>query len=185
MGGSCSKQQERQQQQREDAKKQDFQSFLGGVKQSIEDEVARKMMLQREIQLSINLAKARDNFMIFGSAWLTLVTGAGVAHVMGRPVPPVVGAPIVVGGLLLGNLADLAYGNKLNRVVNEAEYILYHERGRLVPPQQAAFFKFYTDAERALYYDTARPVGVLYPNALLFPRKNSGGGSSSDKNNSQ
>ena len=185
MGGSCSKQQERRQ-QREDAKKQDFQSFLGGVKQSIEDEVARKMMLQREIQLSINLAKARDNFMIFGSAWLTLVTGAGVAHVMGRPVPPVVvGAPIVVGGLLLGNLADLAYGNKLNRVVNEAEYILYHERGRLVPPQQAAFFKFYTDAERALYYDTARPVGVLYPNALLFPRKSSGGGSSSDKNNSQ
>lgn len=51
------------------------------------------------------------------------------------------GAPVVIGALVLGNMADLAYGNKLNRVVKEAEYILDNERGRMVPFSQASFHK--------------------------------------------
>ena len=61
--------------------------------------------------------------MVFGSAWMTLVVSAGTAKAAGRHVPPVIAAPVVLAALLLGNLADMAYGNKLNRVVKEAEYI--------------------------------------------------------------
>ena len=101
------------------------------------------------------------------------MTGVGIARATGRAVPGLVGVPIVVGGLVLGNIADMAYGNKLNRVVSEAEYIMEHERGRFVPPKQAPFAKFYTEEERKVYYDEATKVGDLMPNSILFPRDSS------------
>lgn len=110
--------------------------FMDRVKESINDEIARRMMQQRELQLAVKIAQARDTIWYFGSAWAVLVSGASVAHVSGRKPPPVIGVPIVIGALVLGNLADMAYGTKMIRVVKEAEHILEHERGRLVPFKQ-------------------------------------------------
>jgi hypothetical protein len=158
----------------EKTKKQDghqnkFHNFMDTVKQNVEDEIAKKLIFQREIQLAINMAKARDTLMVYGSAWFTVVTGTGITKfILKKPVPSIVGIPIVIGGLVLGNIADMAYGNKLNRVVKEAESILEYERGRLVPPSQTPFAKFYTTAERNEYYHQATPVSQMYPNALFY-----------------
>lgn len=126
MGGSSSKD------------KATEQPFAERVKAGVETEIARRMMIQREMQMALNIAKARDNLQIFGSLWLTLISGVGAAKIAGRAVPPMVGIPIVVGGVILGNLTDLAYGNKLQRVCNEVEYILDNEQARFVPFPQVS-----------------------------------------------
>ena len=116
--------------------------FVSKIKTTVEDEIARRMMVQREIQMAVNIARARDTLMVFGSAWGLLTSGIVTAKVLGKPVPPVAGVPVIVGGLLLGNLYDMAYGNKMLRVAKEAEYMLDNERGRFVPFRQAPFSKF-------------------------------------------
>jgi hypothetical protein len=78
--------------------------------------------------------------------------------------------PIVIGSLVLGNMADMAYGNKLARVTKEAEYIMEFERERFVPPKQAPFAKFYTPEERMVFEASTR-VSELYPNALFVSQK--------------
>ena len=121
------------------------------------------MMIQREVQMAVNIAKARDSIHIFGSLWLTLLSGVSVAKIAGKPVPSVVGIPILAGGVLLGNMADMAYGNKLQRVNREAEYLLANERARFVPFEQAPFARFYSPEERSIMLDKATPVGDLLP----------------------
>ena len=158
MGGSASKC------QKEPDKKPDF---VQTIRSNVEDEIARRMMVQREIQMAVNIAKARDNLWIFGSAWATLLTGVTTAKVIGRNVPPVLAVPIVVGGLTLGNMADLAYGNKLNRIVKEAEYILDEEKSRFVPMKHAPFYKFYQGLDVNGWHETSTPVGELFPNNLI------------------
>ena len=133
------------------------------LQESIQDEILKRMMIQREVQMAVNIAKARDTIHVFGSAWLTLVTTVSIAHMAGRKPPSIVGLPIVAGALVMGNMADMAYGNKLARVNQEAAYILEHERARLVPFPQAPFAKFYSAEERAIFYDRATPVGELAP----------------------
>lgn len=157
MGGSNSKQ-----------TKTESEDFGTTIRSKIEDEIAKKMMIQREVQMAVNIAKARDTIWYFGSAWGILTTGFATAHALGRKPPPLLAAPIVIGALILGNIADMAYGTKLIRVVKEAEHILEHERGRLVPFKQAAFFKFYDEQEKAPYYHTVPPVGHVFPNPYLF-----------------
>lgn len=68
----------------------------------------------------------------------SLFAGLSVAKLAGRPVPSVAVVPVVVGGFLLGNMADMAYGNKLARVTKEAEHILENERVRFVPVKQVS-----------------------------------------------
>jgi hypothetical protein len=94
------------------------------------------------------------------------VSGVTVAKAAGKKVPPLVGVPIAIGGIMLGNLADLAYGNKLQRVNLEAEYILEHEKSRFVPLKQAPFRQFYTDEESAAMLDKATAVGDLWPSSM-------------------
>ena len=161
MGGSSSKDDS---DKTEDIRRR---SLVEQARSLLEDELARKMMVQREVQMAVNTAKARDNIWIFGTAWATLVTGVSVAQLAGRKPPSVVGVPIVIGALVLGNMADMAYGNKLLRVTKEAEYILEHERGRFVPFKQAPFSKFYSAEERAQFFDTATAVGELFPNRYI------------------
>eukprot|EP00978_Attheya_sp_CCMP212_P007300 scaffold16951_cov48-Attheya_sp.AAC.3 len=162
MGGSNSK-------AKETAK--NGHDFLDRVKSNVNDEVARRMMIQREIQMAVKIAQARDTLCVFGSAWAVFTAGVTLAHLRGRsPKPPTAAAiPIVIGGLVLGNMADMAYGNKMARVVKEAEYMLDHERERFVPMKQAAFAKFYTEEEKERMYYPATPVGDMYPNRLIFP----------------
>jgi hypothetical protein len=45
-------------------------------------------------------------------------------------------------------MADMAYGNKLERVVAEAEHIMDNERYRFIPPKQAPFEKLYRDEDK-------------------------------------
>ena len=98
--------------------------------------------------MSVNIAKARDTIQIFGTAYVTFVSGVTIAKLAGKKVPPVLGAPIVIGGLVLGNVFDMAYGNKLARVSKEAEHIMENERSRLVPMKQAPVARFYSDKEK-------------------------------------
>jgi hypothetical protein len=142
-------------------------NFVETVKANVETEIARRMMIQREVQMAVNIAKARDNLYIFGSLWLTLTTGVTTATLLKKPVPHVAFVPVVVGGVLLGNLADMAYGNKLARVNKEAEHILANERPRFVPFPQAPFAKFYSAEERSILYDPATAVGDLPPYSSL------------------
>eukprot|EP00934_Nitzschia_sp_Nitz4_P000451 Nitzschia sp. Nitz4//scaffold3_size479765//321619//322098//NITZ4_000132-RA/size479765-processed-gene-1.472-mRNA-1//1//CDS//3329550854//451//frame0 len=140
------------------------------IKDGIEDEIAKRMMLQREVQMAVNIAKARDSLHVFGSVWLTAVGGVSVARLAGHAVPPMVGVPIVIGAIALGNVADMAYGNKLARVNKEAAWILEHERARFVPFPQAPFARFYSEEERAVFYDPATAVGDLAPFSTITRR---------------
>jgi hypothetical protein len=45
----------------------------------VEEEIARRMMIQREVQMSVSIAKARDTIQIFGSAYATFVSGVALA----------------------------------------------------------------------------------------------------------
>ena len=132
------------------------------IKDELEAEIARKAMMQREIEMSVNMARARDQLQIFGSVYVTLVTILTAAKLSGRPVPHVAAIPVVAGGVMLGNIWDLAYGTKLIRVVKEAENILANERGRFVPPSQALFYGLYTDADRAVYASTGALYGIYW-----------------------
>jgi hypothetical protein len=111
-------------------------SFKEQIRSGIEEEISRRMMLQREINMALNIAKARDTIQIFGSLYGVFVGGVAITKIAGKPVPHIVGVPIVVGAVLLGNIADMAYGNKMGRVVKEAEYLLDNERARFVPFKQ-------------------------------------------------
>jgi len=133
----------------------------------IDDEITRRMMIQREVQMSINIAKARDTLQIFGSVWGTYVSGITIAKIAGKSIPPVAGVPMVVGGVLLGNMADMAYGNKLSRVSKEAEYIMENERQRLVPMKQAPMSRMYTNEEKAQMFDQATAAGLLWPSSII------------------
>ena len=117
---------------------------LSAFEQSIKDRIALQAMAQREVQLSVSMAQARDNLLVFGSAWTCLLTGVTTAKLLGKTVPPFAAVPVLVGGVMLGNIYDFAYGTKLQRVVSEAEFIMEHESHRFVPPKQAPFHKNYS-----------------------------------------
>ena len=119
--------------------------------------------------MSVNLAQARDTIQIYGSLWMVMASGAVLGKLAGKPVPNAIFIPITVGGIFLANLVDLAYGNKMTRVVKEAEYILEHERGRFVPMKQAMFFHLYSDEERSVYGDVSN-VGAYFPSMFPFHR---------------
>ena len=57
----------------------------------MKDKMATQAMLQREIQMSINIAKARDSLMWFGSLYAVVVTGATLGVIARRPVPHIIG----------------------------------------------------------------------------------------------
>ena len=117
--------------------------------------------------MAVNVAKARDSIQIFGSLWLVYGTGLATAKLLKKPVPGPAAIPLVVGAIALGNMADMAYGNKLARVNKEAAHLLEHERERFVPFPQAPFAKFYTPEERAIFYDKATASGDLAPFSLI------------------
>lgn len=145
----------------------EVKSFGAKVKAAVDDELGRRMMVQREVQMAVNIAKARDTIQIFGSAWAFLVSGVAGAKIAGKTVPPIAAVPVVLGGLVLGNMADMAYGNKLARVSKEAEHILDNERARLVPMKQAPVARFYSAEEKALMFDQATSAGLLFPSSLF------------------
>lgn len=77
------------------------------------------------------LPQARDSLQWYSGLYTAGVTGACVAGIAGK-LPKAAAIPIVMGGFMLTNMADMAYGNKLMRVQKEAEVILAVRR-RMVP----------------------------------------------------
>lgn len=53
----------------------------------------------------------------------------------------------------------MAYGNKISRVVKEAEFIMDNERYRFVPLKQAPFAKHYEEEASSQFNATATPSG--------------------------
>ncbi|CAB9526545.1 expressed unknown protein [Seminavis robusta] len=141
-------------------------TFKEKIKASVEEEISRKMMQQREINMALNIARARDMLQIYGSIYATGVTGLLTARIAGRPVPHLAAIPVLGGGIVLGNMFDMAYGNKMARVCREAEYILENEKPRFVPFKQAPFARFYSDDDKSVFFDQATPVGDLFPSNL-------------------
>eukprot|EP00293_Proteomonas_sulcata_P019220 CAMPEP_0184314160 /NCGR_PEP_ID=MMETSP1049-20130417/71759_1 /TAXON_ID=77928 /ORGANISM="Proteomonas sulcata, Strain CCMP704" /LENGTH=117 /DNA_ID=CAMNT_0026631937 /DNA_START=39 /DNA_END=392 /DNA_ORIENTATION=+ len=107
--------------------------------------------------------------MWFGSLYGTFLTGVTGAALRGKKLPEIVAVPLVLGGFGLINLADMAYGTKLTRVVKEAEHIMEHERYRFIPPKQAPFHKVYTEAERKPHASVGA-VGTYWPSFLPMAR---------------
>lgn len=68
--------------------------------------------------------QARDSLQWYGGLYTGGVTVITAAKMAGKAVPHVAGIPLVVGGFMLANMADAAYGNKLMRVQREAEHII-------------------------------------------------------------
>mmetsp|Transcript_28850 Transcript_28850/g.40232 ORF Transcript_28850/g.40232 Transcript_28850/m.40232 type:complete len:154 (-) Transcript_28850:137-598(-) len=119
---------------------------------------------------SVNIARARDSLQWYGGLYAAFITGVTTAKIAGKSIPPVVAAPIVMGGFMLSNMADMAYGTKLQRIVKEAEYMLEHERGRFPPPKQAIFADKYTAEEQAVYANIGA-VSTYWPGFLPWARK--------------
>jgi len=118
--------------------------------------------------MSIAISQARDSILIFGSAWTTLVTGITIAKLKAKPVPTVAFAPVVIGGVMLGNMIDFAYGTKMQRVVKEAEWIMANEKYRFVPPKQAPFHKHYN--QELQNQANEFPVSALFPPGVPWSR---------------
>ena len=137
------------------------------LRNKVDEEISHRLMIQREVQMSVNIAKARDTLQIFGSAWAAFTGGVFVAKVAGKSIPPVAGVPIIIGGLVLGNIADMAYGNKLSRVSKEVEHIIENERARLVPMKQAPVSRFYSEEEKAAMFDKATAAGLVWPSKYI------------------
>jgi len=141
------------------------------LKSTLQEEQYKAAKTQRDLQLAIGLAQARDNLMWYGGLYTSLLSCVTVQAVKGgvASVPKVLAVPVAVGGFTLLNLYDFAYGTKLQRVTLEAELILETERGRLVPPKQAPFANLYTSGEVAM--NSSEAVGVHWPFFLPFSRK--------------
>lgn len=99
MGSSTSKEAD-QQQKLNEMKNNKGKSFVDKIKSNVKDEVARNMMLQREVQMAVNIAKARDTLQIYGTIYTSLVGGIITAKVLKKPIPPVVAVPIFAGGVM-------------------------------------------------------------------------------------
>ena len=129
------------------------------------------MVMQREIQMAINVARARDQLQICGTVYSVFASGIMIRAATGASVPGIAGVPLIGGGIALSNLFDMAYGTKMVRVRREAEAILGDERERarlFVPPRQAPFFDKYEEelkTETALF-GSVGPVGAYWPSFL-------------------
>eukprot|EP00471_Norrisiella_sphaerica_P006128 CAMPEP_0184489918 /NCGR_PEP_ID=MMETSP0113_2-20130426/16658_1 /TAXON_ID=91329 /ORGANISM="Norrisiella sphaerica, Strain BC52" /LENGTH=163 /DNA_ID=CAMNT_0026873577 /DNA_START=52 /DNA_END=543 /DNA_ORIENTATION=+ len=145
-------------------------SYAKIAKENVVDTISEQAKLQREIQMSINIARARDSLQWYGGLYSAFLSGVGVAKITGKPVPPVAAIPVVVGGFMLANMTDMAYGTKLQRVVKEAEYLMEHERGRFPPPKQAMFAGKYTEEEKAVYSDVGA-VSTYWPGFIPWARQ--------------
>mmetsp|Transcript_8767 Transcript_8767/g.20500 ORF Transcript_8767/g.20500 Transcript_8767/m.20500 type:complete len:127 (-) Transcript_8767:149-529(-) len=84
------------------------------------------MLKQRELQLAVGVAQARDNLMWLGAAW-TMVAIGGAMNLKhtGSRVGLIPLGPLTFAGCYL---YDFAYGNKLQRVIKSAGEILEEER---------------------------------------------------------
>ncbi|EFA10888.2 plasminogen receptor (KT) isoform X1 [Tribolium castaneum] len=111
---------------------QDFITEMNTIK--IERQVQiRKQMRDRLVALEI--AKARELFFWYGSFYLLSLAGAIVGY---RSLPYkrklISLLPMVPLTFVVAYQADLAYGNKIHRILVEAEHIMQFEQELLALP---------------------------------------------------
>ncbi|KAJ8951447.1 hypothetical protein NQ318_006876 [Aromia moschata] len=90
----------------------------------------RNQMREREVALEI--AKSRELFFWYSAFYLTSVAWVITSYRYKRK--PIYFAPLVPLSFVLAYQADLAYGNKLHRIIVEAEHILQFESDLLALP---------------------------------------------------
>ncbi|XP_018578237.1 plasminogen receptor (KT) [Anoplophora glabripennis] len=90
----------------------------------------RNQMREREVALQI--AKSRELFFWYGAFYLTSVAWALTSYRYKRK--PIYLASLVPLTFVVAYQADLAYGNKLHRIIVEAEHILQFENDLLALP---------------------------------------------------
>jgi len=157
-----------------------FSSGVEIAKDEIRSTVLRNLALQYEVQKAINIAKARDQLMWMSAFYGLMCSGIFAGVALKKPVPHFAAVPVVIGGFVIANMADAAYGNKLIRVRKEAELILggeTRESAIMVPPSQALFFETYPESETAASRDVMA-VGHLWPSFLPWSRKTTDGAAS-------
>jgi len=105
------------------------------------------MAVQREVQMSVNIARTRDMVQWIGGVWTGLFTVGTLATLRAGKFPAPLAIPLIVLGIGGCYQADLAYGTKLRRVCKEAEFIMNEEKWRFIPPGQAPFAYVYDEEE--------------------------------------
>lgn len=108
------------------------------------------MAKQREIQMSVNMAQARDMTQYVAGVWCGLATVGALGTMRLGAFPKPLAIPLCVLPIVGGYQADMAYGTKLRRVTLEAQHIMDAERYRFVPPKQAPFASVYEEENEAL-----------------------------------
>lgn len=86
----------------------------------------------RERMMASQVARSRDMFLWLVSFYA--VAGTGMLATFFRTKKPGAVAPLLPLTFLVGYQADLAYGNKLNRIKGEAENIMRYERDLIEMP---------------------------------------------------
>jgi hypothetical protein len=152
--------------------KQSIQKKTHEIEQSIEQKINQRAMIQREIQMSVSIAQARDSLMWFGTLYSLFITGLSTAMILKKPIPKAAAIPVILGGFGLLNIYDFAYGSKITRVAKEAEYILDNERYRLIPPSNAPFSNLYEQERSGEHpFKTSEAVGKYWPSLFPISRK--------------
>jgi hypothetical protein len=124
----------------------------------------------RSTQVAMQIAMARDQVQWGCGLFSILVAGAASETVKNKALPPVYIPPLVLGGFILSYLGDMAYGNKLTRVRQEAEHILAEERTRLVPPSSMPARKLWTKEADEVFASGIPRVGKLWPMDWTFKK---------------
>ncbi|XP_065904136.1 plasminogen receptor (KT)-like [Dysidea avara] len=124
--------------------------IMSGMKETMEENLKKqqefmlhnqRVMMERQIQMQLlmrermiaqQLARSRDMCYWFGGFYVTAATGmlAGFA----RSRRPGIILPIVPLSFIMAYQLDLAFGNKMERIVAEADEILKNEPGLLKLP---------------------------------------------------
>ena len=110
-----------------------IQKRVDDVKTQVQEMQMKQGDTMRSAQLAMQVAFARDQFMWGSALYGVVVLAAAGATARTGKFPGPMSVPLVLGAFGLGYIGDLAYGDKLIRVRQEAEHILEHERQYLVP----------------------------------------------------
>ena len=133
---------------------------------------------QREAQIAVAIAQARDTLQFYATMYGCLVTGAGVQLLKTGKVPIMMAPPLFIGTFGITYLTDVAYGTKTRRVALEAAYILEHERELLAPPKNLPFAKFYDEEYEKNAASGVSRVGDQWPSFVkaILPRQDAQAG---------
>ncbi|KAJ8926819.1 hypothetical protein NQ314_020667 [Rhamnusium bicolor] len=110
-------------------KNQEFITEMNTIK--IERQLQMRNQM-RERQVALEIAKSRELFFWYGAFYLTSVAWAITSYRYKRK--SIYLAPLLPLTFVVAYQADLAYGNKLHRIIVEAEHILQFESDLLTLP---------------------------------------------------